>query len=375
MKFSDIIGYQEIKQRLTQLLIGGRVPQAQLFLGTEGTPILPFGLSWATYLLCKQRGKADACGVCASCQKAAKHIHPDLYFVYPIGNVTKTKAMKKSPVAATLPFWRSFLGHPYHSLQGWATHLGSNAKQLTITTGQIEDTTAFLHTHALESDYKVVVIYLPEHMSVSAANKLLKTLEEPADHLVYILLSHAPDSILPTVSSRTSRLTIPPFNDSEMVQTLQQKYPSIPLEKLKQVVSISRGNFLMACELATEETDHFFEPFAAWMRSMYANQYSTMIDTAEKFAKSVPSQQKALILYALHLMNVTMMRQQDIEQEGLSYAVYDTFCQKFGHTLSFEQLERIVDELEKMCFKLGRNAHPKLLFLSTSLAIGKIMNS
>ena len=376
MHFSHIIGYQDIKKKLCHLIAQGKIPQAQLISGPIGSPVLPFALAIASYLQCQNKKKEGACGVCGSCQKVEKHLHPDIYFSFPIGNTSKSKAAnKQSPTVFALPSWRSSLvENPYQGLQEWASHLGQHAKQMKISTAQIEETIAFLRTHPLESGYKIVIIWLPEHIYPPAAHKLLKTLEEPPVNTFFILASHDPSSVLPTVSSRTWPLTIPPFQDTEVLQALTIKYPHASPTKLEQVARTAAGNLLMAYDLASEEDHHHFEPFAMWLRNVYAHQWGQIIDMAEKFAKSTPTEQKTWILYALRLMRATLMSQCKQGGTDAEMSAQDTFCKKLGQTISFSQLAYIINALEDMYRKLARNAHPKLLFIDTSLCIVSYFN-
>ena len=84
MLFKDIIGQVEIKKRLVHSVQENRVSHAQLFLGTDGSGALPLAVAYAQYILCKTRRSGDACGLCASCTKNSRLVHPDVHFVYPI---------------------------------------------------------------------------------------------------------------------------------------------------------------------------------------------------------------------------------------------------------------------------------------------------
>ena len=84
MFFKDVIGQEETKQRLIQEVNEGRIPHAQLICGPEGVGKLPLALAYARYISCTNRGATDACGVCPSCVKFSKLVHPDVHFVFPV---------------------------------------------------------------------------------------------------------------------------------------------------------------------------------------------------------------------------------------------------------------------------------------------------
>ena len=88
--FKDVIGHEDIKQRLITSLRTGRISHAQLFAGETGYGSLALALAFAQYVFCTGDKKEDACGECPSCKKIQKYIHPDLHFVFPV--VRKTKS-------------------------------------------------------------------------------------------------------------------------------------------------------------------------------------------------------------------------------------------------------------------------------------------
>ena len=89
MFFRDVIGQEEIKQRLIQEVSEGRIPHAQLICGPEGVGKMPLAIAYARYISCTNRGETDACGACPSCVKFNKLVHPDVHFVFPIVKSSK----------------------------------------------------------------------------------------------------------------------------------------------------------------------------------------------------------------------------------------------------------------------------------------------
>ena len=83
MFFRDVIGQEEIKQRLIQEVNEGRIPHAQLICGPEGVGKMPLAIAYARYISCTNRGKTDACGTCPSCVKFNKLVHPRRTFRIP----------------------------------------------------------------------------------------------------------------------------------------------------------------------------------------------------------------------------------------------------------------------------------------------------
>ncbi|HRS44731.1 MAG TPA: ATP-binding protein, partial [Tenuifilum sp.] len=83
MFFSDIVGQEQVKERLLLQVKENRVPHAMLLAGPPGTGKLALAVAFAQYLMCTNKNENDSCGVCPACKKVSKLIHPDLHFVYP----------------------------------------------------------------------------------------------------------------------------------------------------------------------------------------------------------------------------------------------------------------------------------------------------
>ncbi len=91
MRFKEIIGQDTAKHRLIKTVKDNRVSHAQLFLGPEGSGKLALALAYAQFINCNQRSSGDSCGICPSCIKYEKLIHPDLHFIYPTAPVDKDR--------------------------------------------------------------------------------------------------------------------------------------------------------------------------------------------------------------------------------------------------------------------------------------------
>src|SRR5208283_707174 len=132
MIFKDIIGQFEIKKRLIQSVNEKRIPHAQLLLGPEGCGNLGLSVAYAQYMNCAAPSPEDSCGICPSCNKFQKLIHPDLHFVFP---VAATKTITKEPVSDDFILaWREMvLQSPYFNLQQWYEKIEIENKQGSIS--------------------------------------------------------------------------------------------------------------------------------------------------------------------------------------------------------------------------------------------------
>ena len=222
MYFKDIIGQDDIKARLLNMVRKGTVPHALLFSGPEGTGKLPMAIAFARYLLCKNSADNDSCGTCPSCYKMNKLVHPDLHFLYPVINKSKT-SQKPTRCDDEIKNWREIVTEKeYFNLEDWLISLGADNKQAQIFAAESDVITNKLSLKSTEGGYKIAIIWYPEKMHPACSNSLLKLLEEPPQKTVFILVSNNPDMILETITSRTQRIEFKRLQENEISPKLQQ---------------------------------------------------------------------------------------------------------------------------------------------------------
>ena len=215
MRFSKLPGHKDIIDKLICTVREGRVSHAQLFTGTEGCGSLAMAMAYAQYVSCENKSENDSCGICKSCDKYQKLIHPDYHFVFP---VIKSKSYQEPVSDNYLVQWRELVGKSaYFSLNDWLNTLEVGNAQGQISVNESSEVIRKLSLKSFESDYKIMIIWLPEKMHPAAANKLLKLIEEPPAKTLFLLVSDEPDRILPTILSRCQLVKIPAFSEEEIV--------------------------------------------------------------------------------------------------------------------------------------------------------------
>jgi len=373
--FSEIPGLEEIKKTLIHSVRSNHVHHAQLFMGSEGTANLALALAYATYLNCEDKKEDDSCGQCSSCIKFKKLAHPDINFVFP---VSTTKAVTKDPVSSLfLKDWRSFvLENPYGSLNQWGNFIGAENKQLNISVEESRNIIKTLSLKAFEAEYKVLLIWYPENMHVSAANAILKILEEPPYKTIFLLVTNNSERLLTTILSRTQKIKIPAFSEEEIKVALKQKL-EVDDKKASQLAYLADGNLNEAFRLfkEVEEDHHLF--FRDWMRVCYKkNNLLELVDWSENFQKLGREVQKSLILYGLNILRETLIYRVAGSGELVRLASEDLkFVEGFSKVLSEEKVERICGQLNEVFYHIERNANPKIAFLDVSLFISQVFKS
>ena len=181
--------YQWQKETWKELVSSGRgQPNALLLKGRRGIGKLDFARTLSQYLLCEDRVASGApCGKCQGCLWFAKGNHPDFRLVQPAayGEGTETREFEERP----------------------KNEEKKEGNQIEIE--QIRGLDDFINLSSHRNGYKVILIHPAEAMNLHAANALLKTLEEPPANTVFILVSHRPQRLLPTIVSRCRSVAMP----------------------------------------------------------------------------------------------------------------------------------------------------------------------
>lgn len=366
MFFRDVIGQKAAGQRLIQEVTEGRVPHAQLFCGPEGVGKLPLVLAYARYLCCSNRGDTDACGLCPSCVKFNKLVHPDVHFVFPIVKASKGK---KEVCDDYIAEWRAFVtGNPYFNLNHWLNEMGAENSQALIYAKESDEIVRKLSLKSSEGGFKVTIVWLPEKMHPVCANKLLKLLEEPPEKTVFLLVSEAPDLILQTILSRTQRFNIRQIDEQSIADHLQSKYGVLQTESLS-IAHLANGNFLKALETIhlNEESALFFDLFVNLMRLSYQRKIKEMKLWSEQVAALGRERQKNLLGYCQRMIRENFIY--NLHQKELTYMTTNeqNFATRFAPFVNERNVMGIMDELSEAQQHIEQNVNAKMVFFDFSL--------
>ncbi|MEP5363907.1 MAG: DNA polymerase III subunit delta [Reichenbachiella sp.] len=374
MRFADIPGLGAAKEQLIHAIKSNHVAHAQLFYGQEGSANLALALAYATYINCKNPTDSDSCGTCDSCTKMDKLVHPDLQFVFPVSS-TKSVTGKNVVSSSYLKEWRAFLSdNKYGNLVDWSEHYGAENKQANISKEESRNIIKSLTLKSFEAEYKVMIIWLPEYMNVSAANGILKILEEPAEKTLFLLVTCEYERLLTTILSRCQLFKVPAFSDEEIKNYLIEA-KGIEAGKAKKIAALAEGSLQAAVENIDSTEDDAHVMFRDWMRQCWVKDFTSLNSTNDSFSKLSKTGQKLFLQYALNMMRQAVVSEYLVdEKEKLNDSEKD-FAVKFGKALTTQKLEKISEEFSKAHYHLERNANVKILFLDLSLTVGRIMTA
>lgn len=373
MKFSNIPGLEDVKSLLVEAAKSNHIAHAQLFVGAEGALNLPMALAYATYLHCENKGDDDACGICPACSKSNKFIHPDTHFVFPLSNVKGDKDEERFK-AEILKSWRAFLSEqPFGNLDDWTNYYGGEDKQALISREESREIIKTLSLKPFESPHKVMIIWQPELMHPSAANGILKILEEPALHTFFILVSNAADRLLPTIISRTQIVAVPLLKD-DVIESLLIQQHRLDKTKAAKVTRLAEGNINYALKLIESEEDDNAQRFTDWMRACFKKSYASLVTMAEDYHSLDKLSQKNLMTYSMHVMRETLLRISGAAQMNRSQGDELKFIQDFSKVMNLEKIEKSFTLMNDANYHLERNGSAKMIFLDLSLKLAKTIN-
>ena len=377
MRFSDVIGHNEIKERLRRAVDQGRVSHAQLFTGECGGGALPMALAYAQYINCTARHDGDSCGECPSCRKMEELAHPDLHFVFPVNKQGK-KSGEKVMSGDFLPLWREQIrstgGYFDESMWNDRLDLGKTLKPLISVhdAGEIIRTLSF---KSFEGEYKIVLVWLPELMNVEAANTLLKILEEPWEKTLFLMVSRQPQRLLSTIISRTQEVAVPRIDSEELAEQLVRE-SGLERERADQLTRLACGDLIEARRLVgggDQMAAASFEMFCTLMRLSYSNKHLELLDWAESFATLTRDRQIAFFGDALRLLRESYMLNAGMAEISYLWAEEATFCSKFAPFVGNHNIEALVAEIETARSQIVQNGNALIVATHFALAISKLI--
>jgi DNA polymerase-3 subunit delta' len=372
MFFRDVIGQEAVKNRLIQSAKEARVSHAQLLAGGEGSGNLALALAYAQYISCSDKQHDDSCGECPSCKKYRKLIHPDLHFVFP---VVKTPKFKDPVSDNFIEEWRkTIFTNPYFNLDDWFDFIGVENAQGMIYANESNEIIRKLNLKSFESEYKIMIIWMPEKMNASCANKLLKLIEEPPMKTLFLLVAESEEEIIMTIRSRCQLIKVPGIEPDAMAGALE-RLPEAGAKNIRNLVHLSRGNYRKALRLimSSGEGNDNLDNFKELMRLSYGRKFLDLFKWVDQISGIGRERQKSFLQYALTQVRenfICNLKQPELvfmdEQEA-------SFSSRFSPFINERNIISIAEELEKAHLHISTNGNPRIIFTDMALKIVKLI--
>ncbi len=389
MQFKDIIGQQTVKEQLVQMVEQNRLSHALLFLGKEGSGALSLAIAFAQYIVCTSAKEAvqksapglfgevlsppppgevgrglDSCGTCPACIKTDKLIHPDIHFSYPV--ITR-KPGEKPKSTDYISEWREFIcTYSYGNIYDWLQFITAENKQGNITAAEVEDINHKLSLKGFESQYKILIMWMPEYLR-DQGNKLLKLIEEPPPDTLFIFVAEDESTILPTILSRTQLVKIPALTDDEVEDALIIR-GKVENSKARQIAGVCAGNYRESLQMLQHSEEDWQSLLREWLNAIVKNNTSAQIKWIDEAARLGREKQKQFLRYFIHLLEQAVRLRVIDESPGLGNPFNNMpekekdFAVRLNKLCSLSAQQAIITELDKASYYIERNAHAKMLF-------------
>ena len=365
MRFADIIGSEDIKKALVSMADTGRVAHAMLFYENEGCGALPLALAYVQYLNCPHRHDGDSCGECPVCNRISKLIYQDLHFIFPVNSGSKVQASARPTSETYLPLWRELvLKNPYFLESQLYETLGIENKSGNITVAEAKYILEKLSLTSVEDGYKCVLVWLPERMNAEAANRLLKVVEEPPGKTVFIFITHAPEKILQTISSRCQSFRVLPASKAEVGRVLSERF-SLGGEEAAALANISGGSIGTALREAgeTEEYSLYMDMFSDLLRGAHEKNLFSVLEVSEHIAAlDSREKQKAFCSFSGDCLRKIYMVQQGMDAIANMRQQETAFFVSAAQWCSPSFCERILGQLDRASALIDRNVNARIVF-------------
>jgi DNA polymerase-3 subunit delta' len=408
MLFKDVIGQGETKKHLVKLVQHNRLSHALLFAGKEGSGALPLAMALAGYIslptpsgdgpegsgaslfgTSQELSKPETASLSIvewqdpddfiekhpSYSKIKGMVHPDIHFSYPV----VSKKAGTPPISTDyIQEWREFMSlYPYGNIYDWLQFIGADNKQGNITAQECNDIIRKLNLKSFESDYKILIVWMPEYLG-NEGNKLLKLIEEPPPKTLFILVTENESQILPTILSRTQLVRIPALETVEIEFALMRR-AKVSADQARKIASVSEGNYREALQLLQHAGEDWEALLRDWLNAILKTGPIAQVKWVEEISKLGRERQKQFLRYCNHLLEQAIrlkIIEENSNEHQTGFAIPDNerdFAKRLNHIADISQQQAIIEELDKAAFYIERNAHAKMLFHALTIKLYHII--
>jgi DNA polymerase III subunit delta' len=380
MQFSQILGQEYIKSHLIKSASTGRIPHAQLFVGSEGSGTLPMAIAYAQYILCANVAVENSGGN-ASCNLKFETVsHPDLHFVYPTVTTEDVKTKPKSLDFIT--DWRQFLAeNPYGSLFDWYKMLGVQNKQGEIRVEDAQEVLKSLSLKSYEGGYKIMIVWMADKMNIAASNKLLKLLEEPSDKTVFILITENEEDLIQTIRSRCQVIHFNGLSETVITDALVVR-AQIETKLAMKIAHQSQGNYNKALHLLNDDSDDapFEQWFVTWVRAAFkakgnAAAIQDLILWSEQIAALGRETQKKFLDFCIEMFRQALLLNYEIPTLIYIEPTVEKFkLENFAPFVNGNNINDIFKELSDAMYHIERNGNAKIILTDLSIKLTRLIH-
>jgi DNA polymerase-3 subunit delta' len=304
-------------------------------------------------------------------ERAKQMIHPDLHFSYP---VIPKKSGDKPVSSDYINEWREFVQlYPYGNVYDWLQFIGAENKQGNITAEECNDIIRKLSLKSFESEYKVLLLWMPEYLG-KEGNKLLKLIEEPPPNTLFLLVAENEEQILATILSRCQLVKVPMPENSDVEQAMMTR-ANASSETARQIAAISEGNYREALQLLQHADEDWQSLLREWLNATLKGGPAAQVKFVDEISKLGREKQKQFLRYFNHLLEQSI-RIKVLGADNIVVADNEKdFALRLNKIASVSQQQSIIEELDRSAYYIERNANGKMLFQALTIKLYHIIQN
>ncbi len=310
--FQQIVGHESVIQHLQNAIESGKVSHAYILHGEEGSGKKTLAAAFAKTLQCEE-GSRSSCNHCISCMQADSNNHPDIL---------------------------------------WVTH-----EKASIGVDDIRNqVNGDIQIKPYSRRYKIYIIDSADKLTEAAQNALLKTMEEPPEYAVIILLANNINRLLPTVLSRAVLLSLRPV-DKQLIKEFLITRHFVPDYMARLAADFSGGNVGKAIKYASsEEFEKTKDDVLHILKYMDDMEIYEIISGLKTIAANKSSIDDYLDLILLWYRDILMLKATN-DPNLLLYKEEYQFIKKQANIRGYDEIENIINAIDKAKLRLRANVN------------------
>lgn len=368
-KYSDLLGQEELSQHFAGLQREGRLPHALLLVGEDGGEAMSLGFALSRQVLCDNRTPDGfPCGVCPSCKQMDQLQHPDFNLVFPVVK-TGDQTTSEQYLGQFIELVRE---NQRFTEAEWRAVQNAGNKQLQIMVAEADRLIHATSLRSFKNEHQVILIWKPEALRIETANKLLKLLEEPPKGVIFIMVSHEPQRLLPTITSRLQRVTVPSIPEPILIHYLEHKRGLQP-SKAQEIGHLAQGSLYKAIQLlenGTEESEmHAAIELLLLPQSRDPKQF---LEKAQEISKlNRPEVISLLDTLPLLLRELIAIK---YGEESVIYlpSNLQVTAKQLAHNIQLDNFPSIMEDLSNAKLEIQQNANVQMVFFDLLLHLATL---
>lgn len=360
MRFSDIPGREEVKDRLREMVGTGRIPHALMISGPAGTGKMMMARAFMQYVHCLNPVDGEPCGKCTQCKMHQELANPDVHFTYPI---VKSKARKILESDDCQEEWHRMLAEaPAMPQEHWLDIIEAGNSQPAIHVEEAERIVELSNFPPYSAKVKFFCIWLPEKLNIAAANKLLKLIEEPSPGICFLMVCDNELELLPTIYSRTQRIQMGPADRESMELYLRQRW-HLDEQSAFKFAPLTRGSIARADELGSDssEQDAFRDLFQQIMRNAYSRRVGALRTIADSMAAFGREKLIRFFTYMAAQIRENFIFNLRMPPLNVLTPEEEAFSRNFAPFVNAANVEDISEAIDEARIDIEKNCNSKLV--------------